>query len=237
MAIFAVGSIASIIDSDGGSIDDKSTIKGIVNAMPYRDVEWLMIQAIIATGIDDVVEGIYPCPRCHTEVMSSEPDPLFNVNDPEHNDDDADRIRKLKTTICAAVRDFTIELEVPVQKIDADTDEVMEEVNAVKLRDPILDDMIRACRKVGMSNAERLNAAVYAEATLTVNGVPVDRKWKNEWGTWLYDRLDFADTRKVREEVQRYGLKSTIEKRCPKCKKVWEAEVDTGSFFASGLGA
>lgn len=235
LAIFATGCLSALVDDDGKEISDKSTIKQVVMAMPYRDVEFVLIQAMIKTGLDDVIEGIYPCPRCKKEYIPADPDPEYNKNDPEHNSDDADRISKLKTIFLASPREFLIELETPVDTIDAETDEVINSVTSVKLRDPTMDDMIRAARKVGIGNEERFNAATYAECTVECNGQKVDKKWKNEWGTWLYDRIDFSDSKKIKSEMRKYGTKSTVERVCRYCGRKWEAEVDTGSFFASGL--
>jgi hypothetical protein len=238
MAIFAAGSIAGLIDSDEKEIIEKSTIRQAVQVMPYRDVEFVLLQAMIKTGIDDVIEGIYPCPRCKKNYIPADPDPEYNRNDPEHNSDDADRISKLRTVFLAGnPREFLIEFETAVETIDADSDEVIDRVESVKLRDPIMDDMIRAARKVGIGNSDRFNSAIYAEATLECNGQKVDKKWKNEWGTWLYDKIDYTDSKRIQAEMRKYGTKTSVERTCRHCGKKWEAEVDTGSFFASGLGA
>lgn len=235
MAIFAAGTLTSLSDDDGNAITDKQGIKAAVLNMPYRSVEWILLQSMIKTGLDDVIEGIYPCPKCKKPYISADPDPEYNLKDPDHNSDDADRISKLKTIMLDKPREFLIELATKVETQDADTDEVIDSVESVKLRDATINDMVRAARKVGVSNSDRLNAAIYAECTIEVNGKKVDKKWQNEWGTWLYDRIDYSDSRKIQAEMRKYGTKATVERVCRACGRKWEAEVDTGSFFASGL--
>lgn len=237
MAIFAAGSIANL-SGDSKTIEEKQDIRKAVNDMPYCDVETVLIQSVIASGIDDVIEGIYPCPRCKEDFIPADPDPDFDPDDPDHNWDEADRIRNLKIISAKEVgRTFTVELATPVQKIDAESKEVIETFETVELRDVTMDDMIRAERKVGLSNEDRFNSAVHTEATVKVNGQSIDRKWKGEWGTWLYDRIDYGDTKKIQEELRKFGTQALVQRTCRHCGKIWEAAVDTRSFFASGLGA
>lgn len=229
MSLLAVGSVASLIDEDGREISDRAQIKAIMQVAPFRNIEAINIKGLLASGVDDVIEGAYPCPKCKKVHYTAEP----NNEDPEN--DDADRIRRLKMNIPDAVPFIFIELTEPIEKVDADTGEVLESIDSLKLRSPTVDDLTRAANRVGINNPTILNCVTYAQATLEVNGKKTDQKWKSEWGQWVYERLSRTDTRKIKDEIARYGLDTTMEHICRGCGKKWSAEVDTGSFFATGL--
>lgn len=227
--ILATGSTAKLIDGDGKEIEDRKQVELAFIAGPFRNVEFAILQGLLATGIDDVIEGIYPCPKCKKVQYSNEPD----NSDPDH--DDADRVRKLKIVIAPDVMEIYHDLEDPVEIIDADSGEVQETISSVRLHQITAEDLIKASRRVGTGNAVTFNAVSFALATMEVNGKKVDKKWQAEWGQFVYERMGIGDIRAIQKQTMSYGVKQTVKRTCNQCGKVWEAEVDTGSFFASGL--
>lgn len=227
-AVLAAGSVGRLIDDADKEVEDRKQIELAMNASPFANISYIMVQGLLVSGVDDVIEGVYPCPRCKTVQYSADPD---NANP---DDDDADRIRKLKVVCSPKVRTIKYDLEDPVV-IESEEGEAVQTVNSVTLRPPTTEDLVRASRRVGIKNATTLNAVAYSLATIEVNGSAVDRKWQGEWGQMVYERMTKSDMIAIQKEVRKYGLKTTVKRICHQCGKEWDAEVDTGSFFASGL--
>jgi hypothetical protein len=40
---------------------------------------------------------------------------------------------------------------------------------------------------------------------------------------------------KIYSEIDKYGISRKVEKHCPECGKVWQADLNTSNFFVSAL--
>lgn len=64
------GCIESITSIDGEIIDNKLQIKNIVGHMSYISAEAVALKIMAQINEDDVIEGVYPCPRCGKKIVT-----------------------------------------------------------------------------------------------------------------------------------------------------------------------
>lgn len=225
MAEIVKGSLASLQTEDDRDISVSDEIEKAVKPMPYKNIDHIVMDAIIASGVEDGIEGVYTCPLCgHKIIMEFDPE-----------DESCDRISTLKVNYSESGAPFTIVLTEPIEIQDADTDEVLQRIESLTMRYPTLDDVQRAYRSVGSVNSVSLQLQTYANATIAVGGAEVDQKWRAEWGMFVFERIRMPDMRAIGKEIEKYGRSTTVDRHCPSCGKRWKAEVNTAGFFASGL--
>lgn len=226
--VFIAGCTASIDD-----VADKVMIKKLVSQMPYRSAEAIAIKIMADFyADDDGIEGVYPCPRCGHKIISEYRENEGTIIDTR------DFISNLHIGYYDdVVNEIKVELSEPVilkNKID---DRVLEEIEEFSIKFPTLENGINACARMGLNDTVRLQYAIYADALLTVNGQVAEKRWKDMFGLPLFENIKDAkkDIGQINEVLKRYGINPEVEKRCPKCEKVWRPEVNTTNFFASGL--
>jgi hypothetical protein len=221
LALLAVV-VAEVIDEKGVAETDRAQVKTIVREMPSIDAEYLSTEALSLSGGEDYIEGIYRCPRpgCDGEIISE--------------GDGADKISDLET-VYAEEPDEPIDMSLasPVRIVNTRTGALLVDVTTLVLRQPVVRDYIRAFSKVGMKDQLRYQYAAYAEAILLVNEEKVDDKWRNTWGSFVFEKMERADLSEVGRRIRSKGLQTRLPKTCPKCGKRWDAEVSTAGFFAS----
>jgi hypothetical protein len=66
--------------------------------------------------------------------------------------------------------------------------------------------------------------------------MPRDRAWKEAMGVRVFEKMDAIDTAKITDAMKRYSINVSKERVCLKCHHHWDAPLDFGNFFASGLG-
>jgi hypothetical protein len=221
LATFISGSTEELEMESGEAIDDKARIRSAVRDMPYEDGNWSAIQILLLLGTNSEIDGVWRCPRCRHRFFS----------DP----DNPDLIEDLATVGSDSVVMITQNLRYPVEIKNAKTGEAVVSVDSVTIRLPSMGDCSRAYRQVGGGDRGRLQFAIYSQATVAVNGQDVDDKWRGQWGSTVFERMDAGDLSEISRESSRYGLNETLPKRCPECSKEWDAPVDVSGFFADGL--
>ncbi len=220
MATFVAGCLASL-----GDETDRGQLRVYARGLSFVDAEYLAIQALMAAGISDDIEGVYACPRCDNRITV----------EPAEDDDDGERISDLEVKYAEEPVFAEVEVDPPVKIINDTTGEELVCVETIKVGTPSLSQLSRAFKKFGMADKVRMQFSAYVDATATVNGTPVDGKWKATWGMLVFERMDVMIVNKITAGLREYGTVNTVSRVCPSCGKRWDAEVDTAGFFASGL--
>jgi len=215
-----------------GIIDDPKNIRLMVGDLPYQTAEQLAIEIVNQISPEnDGIEGLYQCPRCNNQLLCAE--------DIERDIDTRDFLRTMKR-ICRPDEEdnfinMTLSESVEIRTDDA-RNELEEEFKSFRLRYPTLNDCIKAEELVGRKNTGKLQHSIYKQALVSVNGQPVDRKWKGIYGDMFFRTIkDPMDLVKLSKKLDKYGIERDREKRCPKCEKVWKAQVDITGFFYTAL--
>lgn len=225
---FVAGSIESITSVDGDVIENKTQIKKLCGLMPYVSADALALQIMATINKDDIIDGIYKCPRCGSQVVP-EYDPSIGL-------DTRDRISDLAVTCMDEYHnEITVTLPEPVKLKNKKTDEVLHVIESFAIRFPTLNDCIVASQGIMEGQDARMQIKIYITALIMVNGESVEKKWTATWGKLLFDNLSVADMSQIGDVLQSYGLDKYVDRVCPKCGKEWRAPVNTSNFFASGL--
>lgn len=235
--IFLTGCIKSII-ADGNEITDRLAIKSALRRLPYRSAEVIALKAILQVHDNDGIEGIYPCPRCHYQVISQ----IVEENG-EVISDTRDFISNINIEYMQEYGEgFTINLSdtVYIQNmkteepfIDPKTQQAVS-MSSITMRHPTLGDCIEAYLKQGGTDEMRLQYRIYVEAITEIDGMPVDRSWKEKYGMMLFEKIkSIKDIGIIAQKANEYGIARKVKKNCPKCGKEWQAEVNTSNFFES----
>jgi len=216
MAIFVAGCLVSL-----GEETDRGQLRAYARGMSFVNAEYLALQALMATGIPDNIEGVYACPRCNNRI-TVEPD-------------DGERISDLEVRYADGPVFVDTEVDPPVKITNDSTDEELVCVETLKIGMPSLSQLSKAFKKFGMADRTRMQFDAYVDATSEVNGASVDGKWRATWGMMVFNRMDVMTINKITGGLKGYGMANTVSRVCPACGKRWDAEVDTTGFFASGL--
>lgn len=230
MATFLGGGVAAFFDADGGAVDDKAQVRAIARHLPFRSAEWLAINVVLAIDPDEGIEGVYECPRCHHEI----------VCEASGGDDSRDMVSDMELVSMepGAPLTFSVDLPEPFQLLDRKSGEVLMSIETLEMAYPTLAVCSGAYGKYGANDPMRRQFAFYVDSLVRCNGEEVDKKFRAEWGMYLFSNLRASrggGMSLIGEEVRRYGLDQTLEKVCPRCGKVWRADVDTSNFFVSAL--
>lgn len=227
--IFISGCTSAIED-----ITDKQQIKSLISKMPYRSAEAIAIKIMSDFySDDDGIEGVYQCPRCKNKIISElkEEDGI--------KIDTRDFISQLHIGYCETDSNvIDLELSESVKLKNSATDEIIIEVNSLSLQFPTIENCMSAFKRIGLNDEVRLQYMAYVDALISINGEPIDQKWKNMFGLTLFEGMKDArkDIGKIADEIKKYGIDTTVEKRCNQCEKVWRPSINTTNFFASALG-
>ena len=212
--------------ADGSEITGRAEVADASRDMPFQDANVVSMQVFLNLGADKMVDGYFQCPRCQNVLEDDEPDDISELPVVEYIREDGSKEFSPRPIFS---------LSYPIEFRSAKDQEVVEEVRSIRLHYPTLTECAAACRKTGMEDEASLQLAIYAEATEEVNGSPIDDKYRGEWLGQAFDRLDPQDLRGIGKALNEYGMKAILNKRCPKCGKVFEAGVNTADFFSSAL--
>lgn len=230
MRKFVEGCTIRII-GENCEIIDKVKIKGALNKMSNKNLEYLSAQITIDHyDGKDFVEGIFKCPRCGYKIISE----LKNIDEMEI--DTRDRISDLKVNFMENPEElvFDIELDSPIEiKTSSQGTEI---INNFKMTFPTVEHCINAYTSVGDNSNIKLMYAMFANALLQVNGIDVDNRWNRLHGLNLFLSIQNPkDLKKVTDYINSYGMNMRVEKTCIECGKVWQPFLDTSNFFAFGV--
>lgn len=210
-------------------ITDVISIKSAVGKMSIKSAEYLSqeIMSLYYNG-EDYIEGYYECPRCGEEIIAEK-----TVMDGIEIDT-RDRISDLKVGFMKddneLLFDIDFENTIPLQSENG-----VEEVNNVTMTFPTVEHFIEVENEIGLSNAVKVQYAVYAKAIVRVNGAEVDKKWKRVKGVMLFNESGEIrhDIGEITKYLNQYGVDNRVEKTCKKCGKVWQPVINTSNFFDS----
>jgi hypothetical protein len=219
--IFIAGSIESL-DGPDGTIEGKEAVKNALRDCPWGLAEWIAFQSLLRLGASDEVDMEFICPRCGASFF---------------REDDLVKVSALEIAKSEEVPVETIPLSQTVEFIDLKTKEVTESVSALTFRLPTLGDCIRASGKMGPKDTMRLQWAVWVEAIVAVNSLPVDSAWRGAWGMQTFEKMSPIDARAISVALGKWAIDNTVPSICRKCGKEYRAEVPVSGFFASALGA
>lgn len=233
LRVFLVGCVESITKKDEQVITDKVALKSLIPKMPYKTAEQLALAIVsLHNSDDDGVEGVYYCPACNTPVFAKK----------ECSDgvdiDTRDFISQLPIGYYEGTGIIEADLSEPVHIKNAVSGEILEEITSFAIGFPTLEHGINAFQKYGNSDTVRLQFSMFAQALVSVNGEPVDNRFKNAVGTLLFEGIkDVLEdlTKKIIRPINKCGVIPEIPKFCPNCGKEWKAQVNTSNFFASAL--
>ena len=216
---FILGCTVSV--SGDETIDDQAKLKELIKAMPYRSAELVAIKILLLVDPEDYIEGIYQCPRCGKKIIA----------ELKEDSDTRDRISDLAIVIEETPENtITYQLESPIIITNVKDGSVIVEVDSIELRMPTLGDCMLTAKQSAATGGFRFQIVLYKNCLLGV-----DAKFRAEWGVYLFEQMSTGDLKGIYEPIKKYGLQSTVEKRCYECGKVWEASVNTTNFFVSGL--
>lgn len=224
---FILGCTESI-SSDDDITDDSAKLKELIKAMPYRSAELVAIKTMLLVDPQDYIEGIYTCPRCGKKIIAELKD----------DSDTRDRISDLAITVeDQPTNTIQYQFESPIIIKSVKDESFRMEIDSVELRIPTLGDCILTAKQTSITGGTRFQIVLYKNCLITANAEHVDSKFRAEWGVYIFENLNQSDMRSIYEPIKKYGLQSTVEKRCYECGKVWEATVNTSNFFVSGLAS
>lgn len=223
---FVSGIIVSIDD-----VSDPIALKGLTKNLPYRSAEYLMIQAFILRNPDnDGVEGVYPCPRCGTQVISE----AYEKDGIEYD------TRDFLSNLEIVYADFTsveINLLEPIEIKNLKNGEILYSIESIQMSYPTLEHCIQGYNACSDKKDDiRLQFNIYAQALTHINGAEIDSKFRSNFGAILFEKIDNdEDLYKISNAMQEYGLNNKVKKNCPNCSKNWITTLNTNNFFVSSL--
>jgi hypothetical protein len=218
--------IESISTASGDQEIDKKKIERICNMMSFVTAETLSYQIFMKQRkIDDYIEGVYPCPRCGTEIITGN-DGII---------DNRDRISELNINYMneESIHNICVTLEKPVKIINEKTTEVLEEINSFEIRYPTLGDYIKAAN--GQNNNSIIQLKAYCNAIQKINDQNIEQTWISMYGMLLMNRLYSGDLESIKRQTEKYGVQKTIKRICNRCGKEWDSILPTSNFFVLGL--
>lgn len=225
MLEFISKGIESISTAGGEKETEKKKIERICNMMSFVSAETLSYQIMCIQNASDYIEGIYPCPRCDTEIITGNDGGI----------DNRDKISELKIISMQSddMKNICVALETPVKIINQKTGEVIEEINSFEIRFPTLGDYIKAAN--GQTSDAVIQLKAYCNAIQKINGQEVESTWISMYGMLLMNRLYSESLESIREQTEKYGIQKTVERVCNRCGKEWISVLPTSNFFVSGL--
>jgi uncharacterized Zn finger protein (UPF0148 family) len=229
MRVFVAGCTESI-KNETDIITDQVAIKSALSKMSHKNLEYF-VNEILTNYFDgdDYVEGLYICPLCGQQKYAEK------KNDDGIEIDTRDRIQYLKVNFMddSSDNEFEINFQNSIILKSANTEE---EINSIKMRISTLEDVINAYNLVGDRNEFILQLAIYANSLIVVNGIKIEKSWKNSYGLLLFKKINSREIlQEISKNMNKYGVNPRIEKHCNKCGKVWQPYLDTTNFFVSAL--
>lgn len=226
---FLVGCTSALITKDNDIVSDKSSIRNLIELIPYVSAEAVAIKIMALLTKDDKIEGIYTCPRCGKNFIAE--------YDSVIKEDKRDKVGDLKIIHMENEINnfFEIQLNEKVTIKRKDTGEILQEISSIKMHHPTLRDCISSFKNNVEGQDIRTQNRIYISCIEEINSVHVDKTWKFTFGKILMEELFPEDLFKIGKEVQKYGLVKKIQRECMNCGKVWEAPINTDNFFVSGL--
>ncbi len=209
MRTFVTGSI--VIDGVSNNID-------IVNKMPYKTMETVLIK-ILTQNKHDTIEGVYPCPMCGMKKYRT--------------GENSDHISDLET-VYSENKPIDFELSNPVL-INAMEDYNIDKVSTLTLNYPTTLNVIVAYENQGKKDSLRLQYRIWIEALIKVNGIEVESKFKNRYGMQIFENMIKDDLQAVQKKIDYIGLITTKKFTCNDCGQEWEETLNTSNFFDSIL--
>ena len=197
--------------------------KIMVQAMPYRDAEYLALSAILMISPDDGFEGVYTCPRCGKVI----------IRELTPDDDTRDFVHELEIKYLDEPANIVMDLEDEVTFKSGG--ELIEAISSLEMTHPTMRHCEKAEQMVGSKETMRTQFALYGQALIAVNGIEVNKQWKGAFGAMTFERMGTRDIAKLSDLVGEYGMRRTIERTCLSCGKVWMAGVNTSGFFEFAL--
>lgn len=227
------GVVNAFEDDAGGFLEDRGQVRAACKYLPQRSAEVVVMKSLAGLSEDDGIEGFYKCPRCAQELICERSVDI----DGEVLVDNRDSLGGLEIATCENGAVETIELREPViiKARSSQGEEAEDEILSLSIHAPTMADCMAAERKTPGTDKIRRQLAIYVEATESVNGEPVDERWKNAVGKPVYERLSGPDVIRFGHAMERYGLQTGVLKTCGRCGKEWEEDVDLSSFFGSAL--
>jgi len=236
--VFLAGCVKSII-SDTSEISEKIQIKSALRRLSFRSAEVIAIKSILLVHNDDAIEGVYPCTRCGHRVIAQKIE-----ENGEIISDTLDHISDIDIMYAQECdNEFTIQLSEPVYIMNLKTGEPMVDMktnrtvgmSTIKISHPTLGHCIDAQTRQGNSDEMRLQYRIYVEAITEVDGIEIDRSFKDKYGMMLFEKIpNINDIGEITRRVHEYGISGKVKKICPSCGKEWMARVNTSSFFDLG---
>ena len=228
-----IGCISSIKTDSDQEITDSTSLKSLISKLPTRTADTLSTLIMLEYNEgDDGVEGVYTCPRCYNKIISE----LKIVDGMEI--DTRDHINSYPINYYTGeTGTFEVMLSKPVNFIDTNRNEVIDEIVGFEMRFPTLEDGINAFQKYGGKDEIRMQFGMFINAIQTVNGDVVDTRWKTACGDLMFEKMRAVkrDIGFITNNIKQYGIPSEVKKTCQNCEKEWMAPLNTSGFFVSAL--
>jgi hypothetical protein len=203
--------------------EDKVTLGNMIRDMPFVSAYAVASFGVAKTREDDSVESSYRCPRCGE----------IRVYSKTEYDDMTDHLDDLKPSV-SANNLLSFSFDEPVYILEKKTGNIIEEIRSIAIHSPTLNDFIRAEQRYPEGKS-RLMFFAYGCALETVNGNPVENRWRNQWGDLVFAKMPGKEINKISMEINSTQIGKDIERVCLKCHHKWTAPLNLSNFFASGL--
>jgi hypothetical protein len=230
---FLIGCIKLLMDSDGNIVEDSIQLKSLISKMPTRTADYISTMILVEYNDgDDEIEGIYSCPRCYHKIIAENK----IIDGMEMNT--CDHVSDLAIGYWESENDkIQVDLSKPVKFYNPVSKEILREINSFEMRFPTLEDGINAFVKYGGQDEIRLQFQMFINAIISIDGEDVDNKWKNAHGMMMFESIKSVkkDLSQIIGVIKKYGINPEREKTCPECGKVFNAAINTTSFFVRAL--
>lgn len=224
---FVYGCIDALYTADGTAETNPDKIRDITRYMKQKCVEDIALDIMLIYDPQDLVEGLYNCPRCYHRIVCENRDGF----------DTRDRISDLPVIPFEGDADrFSISLSQPLILKDK-AGNVLYNITTMEFRHATIDDLI-AASSMFTQDYTRRQYKIYMDCLIGINGGSIDTVIKQHFGIKMFDSIaNIRDLNLVSREMRKYGRQTRVTKECPECGKQFEVEINTANFFASGLHA
>ncbi len=212
------GSVVSISEGED-TIDNRAEIISATKQLSYQAASQVALQIMLSINKNDKIEIMGKCPRCGHKYIS----------------EDEGFLKDLTVVYMDEYSVLHFDLEEPIQIKNKATEEILQDIESFDMRYPTMNDCINGVMHTHSAGSMKVQYAIYAYSIVKVNKEPVDTIWQKTWGEWFINNLHYDTLRDIGRSMQEYGHDMSIDQVCIKCKKEFKADVDTSSFFESGL--
>ena len=211
-------------------VDGEPVSPNVLRHSPREAIIPIVIAVFRLFNVQTKMEGVYPCPRpgCNYQIIREE----------TRKTDNRDDIKELKTNV--APEDYAgrhrIDLGDDIISLRDPEGEIL--VQALILRDPTLDDMIRLEEDASLKKSSRRMKRLIRYCLVGLDTTRTELEASEIINKYSRDLLQLKDDsiyNRIAGLWSLYGIVWEVPCVCRACTKEWEADIDMWSFFGYAL--